>query len=321
MTTGSFGSAEPQEPTAQEHIPASVRSAPDLSQMGGGTVAGDGPAAQQGGRPSYRRDITDTQQFQEVAQLSGQGPVIFALYRGSDQEASNGVKDLESFIDQAGGRLLLAAVDIERSPEIAQAFQAQSSLTVVAMLGGRPAPMYDAPVPAEQAQALLGQVLQLAQQAQLTGTFEPVATQGEAEPEPLSPLHQKAQDALEAGDYDVAAEAYRKAIAEKPGDRDAKVGLARVGLLSRVKDENLEEARAAAAQNPDDVQAQLTVADLDVSGGHVEDAFQRLIRLIQRSDAQTKNTVRERLLELFDVVGAEDPRVISARAALMRALF
>lgn len=320
MTTGAFGAAEPQEPASEEHIPESVRSAPDLSRLsaenGNGTSANEARTG-----ASYRRDITDTQQFQEAAQLSGQGPVIFALYRGGDQRASESVRELEGFIDQAGGRLLLAAVDIERSPEIAQAFQAQGSLTVVAMLGGRPAPMFDSPLPADQVQALLGQVLQLAQQAQLTGTFDPVADGGDAEPKPLPPLHQKAQDALAQGDYDAAAEAYRQALNENPADRDAKIGVARVGLLTRVKDENLEAARAAAAQNPDDVPAQLTVADLDVSGGHVEDAFQRLIRLIQRGDADTKNTVRERLLELFDVVGADDPRVISARAALMRALF
>lgn len=320
MTTGAFGAPEPQEPAAEEHIPESARSAPDLSQLNTGNAGGP-QASQTKTGASYRRDITDTQQFQEAAQLSGQGPVIFALYRGSDQQASDGVRELEGIIDQAAGRLLLAAVDIERSPEIAQAFQAQGSLTVVAMLGGRPAPMYDSPLPADQVQALLGQVLQLAQQAQLTATFDPVAGSGDAEPQPLPPLHQKAQDALAEGDYDTAAEAYRQALNENPADREAKIGVARVGLLTRVKDENLEAARAAAAQNPDDVAAQLTVADLDVSGGHVEDAFQRLIRLVQRGDPDTKNTVRERLIDLFDVVGAEDPRVISARAALMRALF
>lgn len=322
MTSETFGGSQPPQSQPEESIPASVRSAPDLSQMSASASQQSSDASGTGGAQTYRRDVTSAEKFQEVAQLSGQGPVVFALYRGADQQAVESVTQLEQFVNQAAGRILLAAVDIDRVPEVAQAFQAQSSLTVVAMLGGRPAPMYDSPVPAEQVQALLGQVLQLAQQAQLTGTFEPVPVAAEsAEPAPLPPLHQKAQDAMAEGDYDAAAEAYREALREKPADREAKIGLARVELLARVQDQDLAQAREAAASNPDDAQAQMAVADLDVSGGHVEDAFNRLIQVIQRSDAETKNVVRERLLELFEVVGAEDERVVTARGALMRALF
>jgi putative thioredoxin len=319
MTSGPFGSTDAQ-PQPEENIPDSVRSAPDLSQMSG-SAQPEGASSQTGGGTTYRRAVTTTVEFQEVAQLSGRGPVVFALYSGKDQQAVDSVAQLEQLVNQAGGRILLAAVDIDQAPEIAQAFQIQGTLGVVAMLGGRPAPMYNSPVPAEQIQELLGQVLQLAQQSQLTGTFEPVAAGGTTEPAPLPPEHQKAQAAIEQGDYEAAADAYKEALRDKPADREAKIGLARVGLLQRVQDQDLDQAREAAASRPDDVEAQLAVADLDVSGGHVEDAFNRLIRLIQRSDAQTKDTVRERLLELFEVVGAEDERVVKARGALMRALF
>lgn len=319
MTSGPFGSTDAQ-PQPEENIPDSVRSAPDLSQMGGSGQP-EGAPSQPGGGKTYRRAVTTTEEFQEAAQLSGQGPVVFALYSGKDQQAVDSVAQLEHIVNQAGGRILLAAVDIDQAPEIAQAFQIQGTLGVVAMLGGRPAPMYNSPVPAEQIQELLGQVLQLAQQSQLTGTFEPVAVGGATEPAPLPPEHQKAQAAMEQGDYEAAADAYKEALRDKPADREAKIGLARVGLLQRVQDQDLDQARETAASRPDDVEAQLAVADLDVSGGHVEDAFGRLIRLIQRSDAQTKDTVRERLLELFEVVGAEDERVVKARGALMRALF
>lgn len=306
------GAAEPE-------IPASARRAPDLAQR-----AQDGrtPAAEQGqGQPSYRAEITTGEQFQHYAQLSGQGPVIFALYRGSDAAAVRNVEQLEQLIDSAQGRLLLAAADIEQSPEIAQALQAATSLTAIAMLGGRPAPLYDQPVSPKQMQSVLGQVLQLAQQAQLTGSFEPVGTQGAPAEKPLPPLHQKAQDALAEQDYDGARAAYEQALSEQPGDREAKLGLARVGLLARVADADAQAVRQRAAEAPQEVDAQLAVADLDVAGGHVEDAFARLLKLFTAVGPEEKSRVRERMLELFDVVGAEDPRVVSARAALMRALF
>ncbi len=91
--------------------------------------------------------------------------------------------------------------------------------------------------------------------------------------------------------------------------------------MGRTRDAELAAARSAAADAPDDIDAQLLVADLDVSGGHVQDAFDRLLELVKRLDGDDRERVRERLLELFTVVGATDPRVASARRALATALF
>ena len=65
----------------------------------------------------------------------------------------------------------------------------------------------------------------------------------------------------------------------------------------------------------------LDVADLDLSGGHVDDAFARLLELFPTLDAAGKDAVRERLLELFQVVGVEDPRVAAARRRLAMLLY
>ena len=255
---------------------------------------------------------------EHLAQLSAQVPVVFALWARFSQQSVAFTDALEEVVDRYRGRLLLASVDAEAAPEIAQMFQAQSVPTVVALLGGRPVPLFNSTVPAEQVAQFLDELLALAEQNGITGTVEPARTD---EPEPLPPLHQEAVDALEAGDVDAAEAAYRKAIAENPGDREAKLALAQVHLLQRVLPLDAATARAEAAAAPDDVAAQLTVADLDVSGGHVEDAFRRLLALVRRTAGEDRDAVRLRLLELFDVVGAEDPRVVTARGALMRALF
>lgn len=318
-------SAGGEAPRPEQELPASVRSAPDLGRVASGAGAQGGrPAAAEAGSgattDSYRWQIDSPESFQEVAQLSGTGPVVVALYKGSDQAAVDTVETLEEFVDSARGHLLLGAGDIEKVPELAEVLGASSSLTVVALLGGRPAPMFNEPVPAEQIQALLGQVLQLAQQAQLTGVFQPVG-QKEAVEKPLPPLHQEALAALDRKDYDAARTAYQKALSENPGDHEAKLGLSRVGLLSRTADEDPAEVRSRAAADPQDVPAQLRVADLDVSTGHVEDAFTRLIGIVRRGPGEDREAARERLLELFDVVGLEDPRVVAARKQLMLALF
>ena len=92
-------------------------------------------------------------------------------------------------------------------------------------------------------------------------------------------------------------------------------------LLDRVQGLDLQAARAAAAAAPLDVDAQFAVADLDLAGGHVEDAFGRLLDLFAALPADERAPVRERLLELFGLIGDADPRVIRARGRLASLLF
>ena len=141
-----------------------------------------------------------------------------------------------------------------------------------------------------------------------------------AEP-PLPPLHQEAYDAIERGDYDAAASAYRTAIAQDPRDALASAGHAQVNLLARLQGKTLDEIRSAAASAPDDLGAQLDVADLDLSGGHIDDAFDRLLNLFPTLDADGKKVVRERIVEMFEVVGTDDPRVAVARRRLANLLY
>ncbi|MEF3122131.1 tetratricopeptide repeat protein [Kocuria flava] len=304
-------------PQQQAPLPASVRGAVDLGAATAPPAAGQG-TGQDAAPGGYRREVTAAE-VQELAQLSAQVPVVFALWARFSEQSVAFTDTLAELVDRHRGRILLASVDAEAAPEIAQMFQAQSVPTVVALLGGRPVPLFNTTVPAEQAAQYLDELLALAEQNGITGTVEPV--RADDEPAPLPPLHQEAVDALEAGDLEGAEAAYRRAIAENPGDREAKLALAQVHLLQRVMPLDAAAVRAEAAAAPDDVDAQLRVADLDVSGGHVEDAFRRLLELVRRTAGQDRDTVRRRLLELFDVVGGEDPRVVAARGALMRALF
>jgi putative thioredoxin len=138
---------------------------------------------------------------------------------------------------------------------------------------------------------------------------------------PLPPLHQEAYDAVERGDYTAAIAAYNTALKQNPTDDMARAGLAQVSLLNRLQGKTLATVRGAASADPSNLDAQLDVVDLDISGGHIEDAFDRLLTLFPSLDSDGKNTVRTRLLELFDVVGLEDPRVVKARARLTNLLF
>ena len=213
---------------------------------------------------------------------------------------------------------------MEANPTLLRAFQVQSVPVTMGMVQGQPVPMFAG----VQAEATLRQVLDeflgLAVQHGVAGRVDVAAPTGEgedAEEAPLPPLHQEAYDAIERGDLDAAAAAYTSALKEDPADADAQLGLAQVGLMQRTQGADLQTARAAAAEHPHDVAAQTLVADLDVLGGHVEDAFLRLIDLVRATSGEEREAARAHLLELFAVVGSHDERVRKARTALMSALF
>ena len=156
--------------------------------------------------------------------------------------------------------MLFARIEADANPQIAQAFQAQSVPTVVAVLAGQPLPLFQGAYPRDQVRAVLDQVLAAAEAngiAVLVTATGPDAQTPEVEPEPeLPPLHQAAYDAIERDDLDAARAAYEQAIKEDPRDALARAGLAQVGLLDRTRDADLQAARAAAAADPKDLDAQ-----------------------------------------------------------------
>ncbi|WP_026552426.1 tetratricopeptide repeat protein [Arthrobacter sp. H20] len=279
------------------------------------------PAGPVAGSP-YVVEVTE-QSFPQLVQLSSQVPVIVDLRAGWSEESSRVTAVLEAVTVEHDGRLLLAKVDIETQPQIAQAFQAQTVPTVVAVLKGQPVPLFEGAIPDAQIRSFIDELLKVAGTNGVSGSLRESAEGEEPAPEepPLPPHHQAAFDAIEAGDYLAAAAAYRQALAEQPADAEAKAGLAQVELMQRLEDVDAEAIRQRAAEEPDSLESQLAAADLDISGGHVEDAFARIVSLIGRTAGEPREAARVRLIELFDVVGIADPRVAKARGALARALF
>ncbi|HEY0948891.1 tetratricopeptide repeat protein, partial [Nocardioides sp.] len=128
-------------------------------------------------------------------------------------------------------------------------------------------------------------------------------------------------EALGAGDIEGAVAEYQRLVDANPADAEAAAGLAMAKLLQRTQGVDLAEARAAAAADPDDVDAQTMVADLDLLGGHVEDSFHRLVETVRRTTGEDRDRAREHLIGLFGAVGNDDPRVLKARQNLASALF
>jgi putative thioredoxin len=271
-------------------------------------------------------DATDAT-FNDVLELSRSIPIVVDLWAEWCEPCKQLTPLLERVITDYAGRALLVRIDVDSNPQLAQAFQATSIPTVVALLQGQSVPLFQGAMPEAQVRQVFEQMLQLAAANGVTGRAslqnpgEPGTEDAAPAAPPLPPHHAAAFAAIEAGDFALAISEYEAALQENPRDEDARAGLGQVRLLNRVQGLDLQAARAAAAAAPLDPEAQFAVADLDLTGGHVEDAFNRLLELFAASGDDVRSAVKERLLELFGVIGDADPRTLQARRAFANLLF
>ncbi|MDQ6522458.1 tetratricopeptide repeat protein [Nocardioides sp. LHD-245] len=288
------------------------------------------PAGGGGGSTSAYSVAVDEANFQSVLEASMTAPVVLVFTSPSQSpESAQLALDVATVADEYDGRFLAATIDVDAVPQIAQAMQIPQVPLMLVLLDGRPAtqPIPGA-APIDDIRALFNQLAQQLTAQGITGRHQPNAfgaapggEVAEGEEADIDPRYVPAQDALAAGDIDAAVAEYQKLVDANPVDHEAAAGLAMAKVLQRTQGADLNAARAAAAANPDDVDAQTLVADLDMLGGHVEDAFARLVELVRRTAGKERDKAREHLVGLFGAVGNDDPRVLKGRQALASALF
>ncbi|MEU6813172.1 tetratricopeptide repeat protein [Streptomyces sp. NPDC046831] len=273
-------------------------------------------------------DVDEATFERDVLQRSAEVPVVIDFWAEWCQPCKQLSPVLERLAVEYNGRFLLAKIDVDANQLLMQQFGIQGIPAVFAVVAGQALPLFQGAAGEAQIRQTLDQLVQVAEERfGLTGlAVDPDAEPGAAQPAavPAGPheaaLNAAAQ-ALDAGDLGGAIQAYKNVLADEPANAEAKLGLAQAELLQRVQSLDPQRVRREAAEKPGDVAAQIAAADLDLVGGHVEDAFGRLIEAVRRTAGEDRDAARLRLLELFEVVGAEDPRVTGARRALARALF
>lgn len=252
------------------------------------------------------RDI-DESDLEEIVAISQQMPVVVDLWADWCQPCKQLGPILEEIIRELDGRVVLAKIDVDANPQLAQIFQAQSIPTVAAIIAGRPVPLFQGAQPKSQVVAVFNELLKAAANAGLNGRM--VDAPGSAEPK-VNPLHEAALAAEDAGDLDGAIAEWNSVLAKAPKDQDAKEALARLNLAKRIKSGESDTPMARADQ-----------AFVD---GDADSAFGILLDIIATQkgvDDEAVDAARKRILEMFTVLGNADPRVKSARSSLSTLLF
>ncbi len=269
-------------------------------------------------------DVTDATFNAEVIDRSRNVPVLVDFWADWCQPCKQLGPILEKLANESGGRWVLAKVDIDANPGLAQQLSrmgVQGIPFVAAVVAGQMLPVLNGAAPEPQVRQVLDQLFDALREQGLLP--EDAGDDGDAEASlpAADPVQSEAEAALQRGDLDAAASAFGKILQTQPNDAYARSGLALVELQRRTADLDPEQARKDAADRPGDAAAQGRVADLDLVEGRVDEAFDRLIGTVRRTVGDERDAARKHLLTLFDVLPGDDPRVAKARRRLASALF
>ena len=243
--------------------------------------------------------------------LSNTKPVVLVCWSERFPESLETLNALGKINREDQGSWQIATVEIEKQPQVAQALQTRVVPYVLAIIKEQVMPLFENQLSESQLRTAIDKVLALAAEKGI----------GEAPIERSEPEEDEAMLALQKGDIEAAIVAFEKLVNRKPNDAMAKSGLAQIQLLKRTQGLNASDVIAKAGSEPLNVAAQISCADIEISNGKIDSAFNRLLNCIRSLAGEDKNRAKEHLLTLFSLVDPTDPRLIQARKELASSLF
>ena len=249
---------------------------------------------------------------------------------------------LEKLVNAMGGQVLLAKVNIDQNPEVAQMMRVQSVPTVYAFFQGQPVDGFQGAQPESKIQAFLNKLITLAKGAAPDAIDIPEALKTAAlalSEKSLDAalaiyaqiLQQDGQNApayagmirtfIAAGQTEQAQALVQNAppeIAKASVFAEAKTALE----LSQLKPAGpIDDFKAKIAANPKDHQARIDMGLALFASGQREEAVDALLESIAMDRAWSEQAARKELLKLFEAMGGADPVTVAGRRKLSSILF
>jgi putative thioredoxin len=258
-------------------------------------------------------EITEANFEEEVLLRSNQVPVVVLLWSPRSDVCLQLADILSGLAAADNGKWSLASVNVDTAPRVAQIFGVEVVPTVVALAAGQPLSSFQGIQPADQLRRWVDSLLS-ATAGKLGG-----ATASE-EPEEVDPALAQARQQLEDGDFAAASDSYQAILDDDPNNAEAKGAVRQLAFLIRATAQG-PDAVAVADAAPDDIEAALAAADVQILNQDVQGAFDRLVAVVRRTSGDERTLVRTRLIELFELFDPADPDVITGRRNLANALY
>jgi putative thioredoxin len=230
-------------------------------------------------------DVTDATFEQDVLERSTQATVIVDLWAEWCGPCKQLGPIIEKVVEESGGRAVLAKVDVDANPRVAQSFQVQSIPAVYAVRDRKVVDGFIGALPEAQVRAFVDAVAPAASEADV------LAARGD---------ETSLRAALDIEhDHPGAVVALAELLAERGDGEEA------LELLTRIP-ETAETRRIAA----------LARVGADEGDDEIERELQELLDQVKSDDA-----ARQRFVDLLEVLGPDDPRTARYRKQLTARLF
>ena len=273
------------------------------------------------------KDVNTADFDTEVIERSKQVPVMVDFWAEWCGPCKTLSPTLERLTTEAGGTVELAKIDVDRNQALAQQFGVQGIPTVIAFKDGLPVNQFTgalpeagvrefiqslAPSDLDVAVARAEELLDEGRDQEASAILSEVLT--------VDAQHQDAGVTLAGMLIDSGKTAHALELLETLSQSEEVRALQAAARITEAGDVDVAALEAAAAADPNDYTASLELAKAKGASGEHETAFGALLAIVEAGVEQS-DAARLAMIDLFDVLGSDDPLVSDYRRRLAIAIF